>query len=78
MRSAYELSGALVAECIQKGLALEELPLADYQAHSELFGEDLYAEISLAVCAEKRSSLGGTSVQSVENQIAYIRAQLNT
>ena len=75
-RSAYKISGALVAECIQKDLTLEELPLADYQAHSELFEEDLYAEINLAACAEKRASLGGTSVQSVENQIAWVRAQL--
>ena len=76
-RSAYKISGALVAECIRKGLTLEELPLADYQAHSELFGEDLYQEINLAACAEKRSSLGGTSVQSVENQIAWVRNQLD-
>ena len=77
-RSAYKISGALVAECIQKGLTLEELPLADYQAQSELFGEDLYQEINLAACAEKRASLGGTSVQSVESQITWVRAQLNT
>ena len=76
-RSAYQISGALVAECIQKGLTLEELPLADYQAHSALFAEDLYAEISLKACAEKRASLGGTSVQSVTNQITYVRAQLD-
>ena len=77
-RSAYKISGALVAECIQKGLTLEELPLADYQAQSELFEADLYQEINLTACAEKRASLGGTSVQSVESQIAWVRAQLNT
>ena len=75
-RSAYKISGALVAECISKGLTLEELPLAAYKAQSELFDKDLYEEINLAACAEKRSSLGGTSVQSVENQIAWVRAQL--
>ena len=77
-RSAYQISGALVAACIQKGVTLEELPLEAYKAQSELFDADLYDEINLAACAEKRSSLGGTSVQSVENQIAWVRNQLNT
>ena len=77
-RSAYKISGALVAECIQKGLTLEELPLDAYQVHSELFEADLYQDINLAACAEKRASLGGTSVQSVANQIAWVRNQLDT
>ena len=76
-RSAYQISGALVAACIQKGVTLEELPLEAYKAQSELFDADLYDEINLAACAEKRSSLGGTSVQSVENQIAWVRNQLD-
>ncbi len=76
-RSAYQISGALVAACIQKGVTLEELPLEAYKAQSELFDADLYDEINLAACAEKRSSLGGTSVQSVENQIAWVRSQLD-
>ena len=77
-RSAYKISGALVARCITEGCTLDELPLFIYQSHSELFEADLYQEINLAACAEKRSSLGGTSVQSVENQIAWVRNQLDT
>ena len=75
-RSAYKISGALVAQCIAEGTVLEALPLEAYKAHSELFEADLYHEIDLAVCAEKRASLGGTSVQSVENQIAYVKEAL--
>ena len=59
-------------------VSLEELPLDAYRAHSELFEDDLYQEINLTACAEKRASLGGTSVQSVESQITWVRAQLNT
>ena len=76
-RSAYKISGALVAKCIAEGTVLEELPLAVYKEQSELFEDDLYREIDLTVCAEKRSSLGGTSVQSVENQIAFVRQALS-
>ena len=72
-RSAYKISGALVAHCIQNNTVLEELPLDIYKEHSELFEEDLYGDIDLMNCVQKRISLGGTSVGSVEAQIQYIK-----
>ena len=76
-RSAYKISGTLVALCIQQGTVLEELPLETYRAYSELFDEDLFDAIDLMVCVEKRISQGGTSVASVENQIKYVRGKLS-
>jgi len=75
-RTAYKISGELVAECIAKGCVLEELPLEEYKAHSELIGEDVYEAIDLAACVEKRQSAGGTCRSSVENQIAYVKEKL--
>ncbi len=75
-RSAYKISGQLVALCIQKGTVLEELPLETYQTFSELFDNDLYEAIDLYKCVEKRISQGGTSVASVEAQIQYVKAYL--
>ena len=75
-RSAYKISGQLVALCIQKNTVLEELPLETYREYSPLFGEDLYEDIDLMICVEKRTSLGGTSTQSVKEQIAYVRTQI--
>ena len=75
-RSAYQISGQLVAKCIAEGKTLETLTLAEYKPFSELFDEDLYAAIDLTVCVEKRCSEGGTSVSSVEKQIAEIRKEL--
>jgi argininosuccinate lyase len=72
-RSAYKISGQLVALCIAKGTVLEELPLETYKQYSELFEEDLYNDIDLTVCVEKRLSEGGASVASVESQINYVR-----
>ena len=77
-RSAYKISGQLVAMCIQENMVLEEVPLDVYRQYSELFNEDLYQEIDLATCVEKRVSEGGTSVQSVEAQIALVKALLET
>ena len=75
-RSAYKTVGQIVAECIEKKLVLDNLSLEEYRAHSGLFGEDLYDEISLETCVSKRLSEGGTSVNSVEAQIAYVREEL--
>ena len=76
-RSAYKIVGTIVAECISRGCVLDNLPLDAYRAHSDIFAEDLYDEISLETCVEKRISEGGTSVDSVVKQIAYVRKELN-
>ena len=75
-RSAYKISGQLVALCIQKNTVLEELPLPVYKEYSDLFEEDLYKDIDLVTCVEKRISQGGTSTASVKAQIAYVRSAL--
>ncbi len=72
-RAAYKISGQLVAYCIQHQTVLEALPLDIYKTYSDLFDEDLYPEIALETCVAKRISKGGTSVASVEAQIAYVR-----
>jgi argininosuccinate lyase len=72
-RSAYKISGQLVAQCIRENTVLEELPLDAYKAHSDLFDEDLYTAIDLMTCVETRISVGGTSVASVEAQIQYVK-----
>ena len=75
-RSAYKIAGQLVAQCIREGTVLEKLPLDAYLAHSDLFENDLYDAISLRTCVEKRISEGGTSLSSVQAQIAYVKEQL--
>ena len=75
-RSAYKISGQIVAKCISEGEVLETLPLSEYKAFSDLFEEDLYNDIDLLTCVEKRISEGGTSVSSVEAQIVYVKEHL--
>ena len=72
-RSAYKISGQIVAKCIADGCVLETLPLDEYRKFSDLFDEDLYQDIDLNTCVEKRVSEGGTSAVSVEEQIAYVK-----
>ena len=75
-RSAYKISGQLVARCIRENTVLEELPLEVYRQFSDLFEADLYPQIDLFACVEKRISQGGTCVASVEQQLQYIYDQL--
>ena len=75
-RSAYKISGQLVAKCIQENTVLEDLPMEVYKQFSELFAEDLYHDIDLLTCVEKRISQGGTSVASVEAQMKYVKERI--
>lgn len=75
-RDAYKISGRLVAECIDKGLTLETLPLESYRELSGLFSEDIYDAISLETCVKERSSFGGPSPESVIRQIEITRERL--
>ena len=75
-RSAYKISGQIVAHCIAEKTVLEELTLDVYKSYSELFDADLYNEISLDTCVSKRISEGGTSIGSVEAQIKYVREKI--
>ena len=75
-RTAYKISGQLVAKCIAEGKVLETLTLDEYKEFSPVFEEDLYGEIDLLTCVEKRISEGGTSPLSVEKQIEYVKEKL--
>ena len=75
-RSAYKISGALVGKCVKEGKTLDTLSLEEYKEASPLIEADVYEHIDLRTCVEKRISAGGTSVQSVEKQIAAVREKL--
>ena len=75
-RSAYKISGSIVAYCIENKLILETLPLEKYKEYSDLFENDVYDDIDLSTCVNKRVSVGGTSVESVEMQIKYVKEKI--
>lgn len=69
-RDAYKITGTLVAQCIEKNLTLETLPIEDYRKLSMLFNEDIYDAISLETCVKERKSFGGPAPECVKAQIA--------
>ena len=76
-RSAYKISGRIVKKCIEEKKTLETLSLAEYKEFSEIFENDVFEAIDLDNCVNKRISEGGTSVKSVEKQIAIVRGKIN-
>ena len=76
-RTAYKIVGQTVAECIEKNKVLETLTLDEYKAHSDLFEDDLFNEISLETCISKRISAGSTGYESVKKQIEFVTEFIN-
>ena len=77
-RDAYKITGQLVAQCIAKQLTLETLPLADYQAASPVFDEDVYQAIALETCVKERKVEGGPSPEAVQKQAQLVFKDKNT
>ena len=77
-RSAYKLSGEIVAFAAGKSKGLEDLSLSEYQSFSPLFDRGVFDAVDLDACVMRRLSEGGTSPESVEKQIAYAKELLNS
>ena len=76
-RTAYKHVGEIVGFCIKNGYVLENLPIAEYKKFDSTFEDDLYNEISLETCVNKRISAGSTGPESVKTQIEFFTEFLN-
>ena len=72
-RDSYKITGSIVNYCINNGLILENVPLEKYREYSTLIDKDVYEAIDLMTCVKSRISKGGTSPESVSQQIKYLR-----
>ena len=75
-RDAHGIVGQLVLACIERGIALDDLPLEEYQAISPVFDEDVYQAISMKTCVEKRTTVGAPGEAAMRDVIAQYRKQL--
>jgi argininosuccinate lyase len=73
-RIAHELVGRVVNHAMSKGIALEEIGLADYQQFSPLFADDVYEALKLESSLANKPARGGTSPARVRQ--ALTSAQL--
>ena len=75
-RTAYKITGGLVAYCIANDKVLETLTMDEFKSQSELFDEDVYRAISLDTCVMERGSYGGPAPESVKTQIELTKKKL--
>jgi len=75
-RDAHEAVAHAVKVAIQRGVALEALPLAELQSFHASIGQDVYQSLSLRGSLNARSVLGGTAPAQVREEIARHRARL--
>jgi argininosuccinate lyase len=75
-RKAHEVIGRAVALCGERKCELPELTLADYQALSPAFAEDLFAVFRLETAMAARKGIGAPSPENVERELAAWRARL--
>ncbi|MDO5403554.1 MAG: argininosuccinate lyase [Eubacteriales bacterium] len=69
-RDAHGIVGQLVLHCISKGIALDDMTLAEYKEISPVFEEDIYDAISLKTCVETRLTLGAPGPEMMNKVIA--------
>ncbi len=72
-RDAHGIVGRLVAECLEQGISLDEVPLEVYQAHCPQIEADVYDAIAVRTCMASRNTVGGPSVAQTTATIAAER-----
>ncbi|MBR3512504.1 MAG: argininosuccinate lyase [Clostridia bacterium] len=68
-RDAYKLTGEIVKYAIDNDKVLDTISIEKYKEFSKLFEDDLYDEISLKTCIEKRNVIGGPAPEAVKKEI---------
>ncbi len=74
-RETHAIAGKAVRAAGEKNVGLEQMPLEAYQALCPVFEADVYQVFDPMKSVEKRNAIGGTSLQSVKNQIEKIKGE---
>ncbi|BCK04177.1 argininosuccinate lyase [Vibrio cholerae] len=77
-REAHHIVGVAVVAAIGKGVALEELSLAELQQFSPLIEQDVYSILTIESCLEKRCALGGVSPKQVSHALQQAQTRVKS
>ncbi|EII3001839.1 argininosuccinate lyase [Vibrio metoecus] len=77
-REAHHIVGVAVVAAISKGVALEELSLAELQQFSPLIEQDVYSILTIESCLEKRCALGGVSPKQVAHAVQQAQTRVKS
>jgi argininosuccinate lyase len=76
-RETHEISGQIVQFAIRQEKKLSEISLEDLKGFSELIEDDIYKEISVETCVNKRRLIGGPAREAVLKSIQRGKEFLN-
>ncbi|CVY69499.1 argininosuccinate lyase [Staphylococcus hominis] len=68
-RTAHEIVGKIVFECIQQGIYLLDVPFERYQELNDKIEEDVYDYLKPENCLNRRKSYGSTGQDAVRHQL---------
>lgn len=68
-RDAYKITGEIVSYCIDNNKSLESLEIEEYKKFCEKFDNDIYDNINLINCINKRNIIGGPAPEQVKKHI---------
>ena len=75
-RNAHKVVGELVAHCLNENKALLDLSLEELKGFHPAFGDDVFDEMSMLSCVEKRRIPGAPAPDMVQLSIDDARRQL--
>jgi argininosuccinate lyase len=75
-RHAHAIVGHIVADCIERGVTLQDLSAEDLAAYDEAFGADACAWVDIDNVVARRTTYGGTGHAAVAEQLELAEAEL--
>jgi argininosuccinate lyase len=75
-RQAHEVVGAMVRQLLVDGRAIEDLSLAEWQAFSPLFAEDVKMRVTPRASVQARRTPQSTNPEAVRSRLSDVRAWL--
>lgn len=75
-RDAHKVVGELVAHCLNEDKALLDLSLEELKQFHPAFEQDVFDDLSMKACVEKRRIPGAPAPEMVERAIAKAREEL--
>ncbi len=75
-REAHETVGRMVVDAIERGVELNEVPLADLKSFSSLIDQGVFDSLSLERTLETKSQVGGTAPIRVAAELKSARTRM--
>jgi argininosuccinate lyase len=73
-REAHHVVGEVVVFAIAQQKPIEDLTVAELQPFANVISDDVYPNLTIEACLEKRDVLGGTAINQVQAAIAAKKA----